>query len=147
MKFNDIPHNDVAKIDQFAWQAIKNWPAAAGFDPVHENLDFEALTRWFLWSKVGRAIRAQIDPKGFALEEKIFRSQDFFSPSRRKANRANKTKHSIPRAVISGLEKITSASRQDSVQKPAASTSRSDSSPSFFIPSLPFKAISASFRD
>jgi hypothetical protein len=66
-----LPQDDTAALDLFAWQAIKGWPQAAGYDPIHEGLDFEELTRWSLWDKVGRAIRAGTDPEAFAFEERI----------------------------------------------------------------------------
>lgn len=57
--------------DRRAWEAIQNWPAAAGLDPVKEGLDPALLGRWFLWDKVGRAIRRELDPEGFALEAQL----------------------------------------------------------------------------
>jgi hypothetical protein len=79
MSFNDIPKNDAERIDQFAWQAIRTWPVAAGFDPICDGLDFEQLTRWSLWDKVGRAIRAETDPEAFRLEEKTVVHRDWYS--------------------------------------------------------------------
>lgn len=57
-----------SECDRKAWAATCQWPAAAGMDPVREGIDVALLSRSFLWDKVGRAIRRELDPEGFALE-------------------------------------------------------------------------------
>ena len=46
--------------DRAAWEAIRAWPAHGGVKVVHEGLDFSELSRWFLWDKVGRAVRREV---------------------------------------------------------------------------------------
>lgn len=52
---------DFEALDKLAWQAISDWPKYASFDPVNKGLDYSHLTRFFLWDKVGRAIRLGLD--------------------------------------------------------------------------------------
>ncbi|MFP4500596.1 MAG: hypothetical protein ACLFTT_06305 [Candidatus Hydrogenedentota bacterium] len=59
---------DWETVDRRAWEAIVNWPRAVAFDPVRDGLDYSELTRWFLWDKVGRAVRKQLTPERFAIE-------------------------------------------------------------------------------
>ncbi|MDE0839942.1 MAG: hypothetical protein OSB41_12945 [Kiritimatiellae bacterium] len=47
--------------DLRAWDAIRHWPRDAGMNVVREGIDFGHATRWFLWDKVGRAIRNTLD--------------------------------------------------------------------------------------
>jgi hypothetical protein len=47
----------VGERDRAAWEAIRSWPQAAGIDVVHDGIDFGHATRWFLWDKVGGAVR------------------------------------------------------------------------------------------
>jgi hypothetical protein len=54
--------------DQHAWHAICHWPDHTDLDPVRDGLDYALLTRWFLWDKVGRAIRRMTDPEDYAPE-------------------------------------------------------------------------------
>ncbi len=55
-------------IDCFAWEAIRDWPHLADVRVMHEGLDYSLLSRFFLWDKVGRALRHQLDPERFAFE-------------------------------------------------------------------------------
>jgi hypothetical protein len=57
-----------AELDQFAWQAICDWPSLAEVEVMREGLDYAELTRCFLWDKVARALRSQLDPANFAFE-------------------------------------------------------------------------------
>ncbi|MDA0989488.1 MAG: UDP-N-acetylglucosamine 2-epimerase [Verrucomicrobia bacterium] len=59
---------NVAERDQLAWQVICDWPRLSDVQTQLRGLDFDHLTRWFLWDKVGRAIRRDVDPAGFAIE-------------------------------------------------------------------------------
>jgi hypothetical protein len=61
----------VEELDEFAWKVICDWPAFADFDVTHEGLDYSHLTRYFLWDKVGRAIRKKCSPDSFKFEEKL----------------------------------------------------------------------------
>jgi hypothetical protein len=58
-------------LDQFAWRVICGWPDHSMVEVVHEGLDYGELTRYFLWDKVPRAVRYQVNPKGFALEQAL----------------------------------------------------------------------------
>jgi hypothetical protein len=59
---------DWERIDTQAWDAIRNCALRAGFDPIRDGLDYAELTRWFLWDKVARAVRARVDPAAFEFE-------------------------------------------------------------------------------
>ena len=63
--------SDSESLDRRAWEAICNWSQAAGIAVMHEGLDHGHLTRCFLWDKVSRAIRQQVDPDGFQLEASL----------------------------------------------------------------------------
>ena len=56
------------ELDRFAWEAICSWPSKAGMNVIHEGLDYSEMTKWFLWDKVGKAIRKEVDPESFADE-------------------------------------------------------------------------------
>ncbi len=58
-------------LDALTWQAICGWPEHSGIEVVREGLDYGALTRYFLWDKVPRAMRHRIDPGGFAFEQRL----------------------------------------------------------------------------
>jgi hypothetical protein len=61
----------VEELDSFAWKVICDWPAYANIDVIHEGLDYSHLTRFFLWDKVGRALRKKYTPDSFKFEEKL----------------------------------------------------------------------------
>lgn len=61
----------IEELDNFAWQAICDWPTYADIDVMHEGLDNSHLTRYFLWDKVGRAIRKKYFPNNFKFEETL----------------------------------------------------------------------------
>jgi UDP-N-acetylglucosamine 2-epimerase len=72
--FDDIklPQNlSWQELDAFAWKAICSWHLYTDINVVHNNLNFSELTRYFLWDKVPRAIRKQVDPAGFSFEQKL----------------------------------------------------------------------------
>jgi Capsule polysaccharide biosynthesis protein len=56
------------ELDRMAWQAICDWPLLTGVEVIREGLDYAELTRSFLWDKVARALRSQLDPANFAFE-------------------------------------------------------------------------------
>ena len=60
--------SDSEALDRRAWEAICNWHQAIDLPVVREGLDHGHLTRCFLWDKVSRAIRQQVDPEGFQFE-------------------------------------------------------------------------------
>lgn len=60
-----------ADLDPLSWQAICGWPARSHFNVVKNGLDYGALTRYFLWDKVPRAIRYQVSPDTFSLEAEL----------------------------------------------------------------------------
>lgn len=84
MKNDKTLDYDVAQIDRFAWQAITGWHVAADFDPVHDGLNLGELVRKPLWGRVGRAIRAALDPQGFRFEKDLFFHFDRHRPPRRR---------------------------------------------------------------
>jgi hypothetical protein len=59
---------DWEALDRRAWACIREWPRHARFDPLRDGLDHADLTCWFLWDKVGRALRRDADPEGHAAE-------------------------------------------------------------------------------
>ena len=63
--------SQAADLDRWAWQAICRWPEHCSIEVVRDRLDYGALTRYFLWDKVPRAIRSQVDPEGFAFEQSL----------------------------------------------------------------------------
>ena len=102
MNFDSDANNDAltpaqwSVIDRNAWEAICRWPSYADFDPIHEGLDFSELTRWFLWDKVARSVRHEIDPAAFSHEarsmgwedsNRLRRASSRPSPARRIARR------------------------------------------------------------
>lgn len=58
----------VADLDRFAWEAICNWSNDPSINPVIAGIDYAELTRFCLWDKVARSIRAQ-NPDRFAFEQ------------------------------------------------------------------------------
>ncbi|MGC1310055.1 MAG: hypothetical protein WA885_22735 [Phormidesmis sp.] len=71
-----------ADLDKFSWQATCNWPDHSSVKVIHEGLDYGALTRYFLWDKVPRAIRQQVNPEGFAFEQALLDQRQQASVSR-----------------------------------------------------------------
>jgi len=135
MKLSDIPHADTAGIDSFAWHAIKTWPEAAGFNPMHDGLDFGELVRWFLWSKVGRAIRAQLDPEAFKFEKNLFLQKDIYRPARRKMCYSQYLGALTPFFLISSLKnKVASLVPVKSNETKWADEQISGINPSIYIP-------------
>jgi Capsule polysaccharide biosynthesis protein len=57
-----------SELDQMAWQAICDWPVGASVDVMRSGLNYAELTRCFLWDKVARAIRSQLNPAEFSFE-------------------------------------------------------------------------------
>ena len=58
-------------LDQLAWQAICDWPLLADVTVIRDGLNYAELTRGFLWDKVARAIRSQLDPANFTFEAQL----------------------------------------------------------------------------
>lgn len=56
---------DSAACDRLAWEAICDWPRRVG---MAADAPPVLRSRWFLWDKVGRGIRAAVDPEGAAFE-------------------------------------------------------------------------------
>lgn len=73
--------------DQSAWQAICEWPQRSGGDFIFYGLDFTHLTRWFLWDKVGRAIRYSTGSQAETFERSIFQNSDLYGNVLRENNR------------------------------------------------------------
>ena len=65
-------HITVDPRDELAWKAICEWPSRSNINFSDYTDDYAELTRWFLWDKVGRAIRFSSDSQSFALERKLF---------------------------------------------------------------------------
>ncbi len=60
-----------AELDRFAWDAICNWSKHTSINTIYSGIDYSELIRCFLWDKVARAIRKQVDPKRFEFEQAI----------------------------------------------------------------------------
>jgi len=58
-------------VDCFAWDVISIWSKAIDFNPIYNGLDFSELTKFFLWDKVGRAIRFQDNDDSLWLEREL----------------------------------------------------------------------------
>lgn len=63
----------VADLDRVAWNAICNWSKHTAINSVIDQIDYAELTRYFLWDKVARSIRAQADPKAFEFEQALLK--------------------------------------------------------------------------
>lgn len=61
---------DLGQLDAYAWKAICEWSSRLSDRNTCFNGDYIQLTRWFLWDKVGRAIRFSCCP-GPAIFEKM----------------------------------------------------------------------------
>jgi len=46
-------------LDKHAYNIVCNWYKSIDFNPVHEGIDYSYIIRFYLWDKVGRAIRLQ----------------------------------------------------------------------------------------
>lgn len=60
-----------AVLDEYAWYCICNWKNYTAFNPVKDENDFSELTRWFLWDKVGRALRRKYRHNLFEYENSL----------------------------------------------------------------------------
>ena len=71
-------------LDRSAWEAVCNWPDRSTISTVKNGLNYGILTRYFLWDKVPRAIRYQLNPNQFSLEETLWnqhRAQQLNAPN------------------------------------------------------------------
>lgn len=46
-------------LDKLAYDVVCNWPKEINFNPVFDGIDYSQIIRFYLWDKVGRAIRIQ----------------------------------------------------------------------------------------
>ncbi|WP_338733319.1 capsular polysaccharide export protein, LipB/KpsS family [Mangrovimonas cancribranchiae] len=46
-------------LDKHAYDVVCNWYKAINFNPVHKGIDYSLIIRFYLWDKVGRALRIQ----------------------------------------------------------------------------------------
>lgn len=46
-------------LDKFAYDIICGWPKIIGFNPVYCGVDYSQIIRFYLWDKIGRALRIQ----------------------------------------------------------------------------------------
>ena len=44
-------------LDKQAYSFIRDWPALVNFNPVYQEIDYSQIIRFYLWDKVGRALR------------------------------------------------------------------------------------------
>lgn len=72
-----MEHND---LDKFAYHVVCNWPQAIGFNPVHKGIDYSHVIRFYLWDKVGRALRIKhgIDFDEVEVYKKEYQSYPFY---------------------------------------------------------------------
>jgi hypothetical protein len=61
----------VEAADQLAWAAVCHWQDHTQVNPIRNGLDYQELTRSFLWDKTSRAIRQHRDPEKFAFERAL----------------------------------------------------------------------------
>ncbi len=59
------------ELDLLAWNAICKWPERSEGEFTFAGLDFTLLSRWFLWDKVGRAIRKDTSPEVWTFERHL----------------------------------------------------------------------------
>ena len=50
---------DVETLDKQAYDIVCNWYKAIGFNPVLKGIDYSLIIRFYLWDKVGRALRVE----------------------------------------------------------------------------------------
>jgi UDP-N-acetylglucosamine 2-epimerase len=60
------------QLDIHAWDVITKWHLQAEFDPHYLGVDFTELVRFYLWDKVGRALRKTYAPAFFEFEKSAF---------------------------------------------------------------------------
>ena len=77
---------DVKNRDAAAWEAILGWKNYANIDVMHLGLDWSELTRWFLWDKIGRAIRSKVAPEKFRFEVEAVEHRQRVAPIRHSRN-------------------------------------------------------------
>ncbi|SDR69202.1 hypothetical protein [Christiangramia echinicola] len=51
--------NGIKSLDKLAYDIVCNWPKFIDFDPYYRGVDYSLVIRFYLWDKVGRAIRIQ----------------------------------------------------------------------------------------
>jgi hypothetical protein len=49
--------NGMKNLDKLAYHIVCNWPKEINFNPVFNGIDYSQIMRFYLWDKVGRAIR------------------------------------------------------------------------------------------
>ena len=64
-------------LDKYAYNIVCNWYKAIDFNPVHKGIDYSLIIRFFLWDKVGRALRIQHGIDYGEVEVYIKESKDY----------------------------------------------------------------------
>lgn len=67
------------ELDRLAWEAIRTWHHHTSLDLVMDGIDYAELVRSYLWDKVGRAIRRQVQSAD-AFEFELQQVQARFQP-------------------------------------------------------------------
>lgn len=69
-------NTDPEQLDVFAWKATSEWDSRLTDRLRSFDADYIELTRWFLWDKVGRAIRASSGSKSALFERELMGPSD-----------------------------------------------------------------------
>src|SRR5262249_21622910 len=126
MDFSELTPTE---LDEFAWKAIDNWPAAAGFSESFEGVNVGEITKFFLWDKVGRAVRAGIDPQRAAFELQLLPRMPDYRNGRKTGNSQSR-KNCCSEFVYSVTNAVYNLSRRIQIK----SAGMIDASPSLYVP-------------
>jgi len=69
------------ELDALAWEAIVGWPGKAGAALPPSMAEYAELSRWFLWDKVGRAIRFDRNLPGADFERRLLAATTLDAPA------------------------------------------------------------------
>ena len=67
-------------LDKLAYDIVCDWPKAVNFNPVFDDIDYSQIIRFYLWDKVGRALRIKngIDYGEESVYLKTFKPNPFY---------------------------------------------------------------------
>lgn len=67
-------------LDKLAYDVVCNWPKSIDFNPAYNGVDYSQIIRFYLWDKVGRALRVKhnIDFEEVAIYKNEFNSFPFY---------------------------------------------------------------------
>ncbi len=70
-------------LDEKAYDIVCNWYKATGFNPVYNGIDYSLIIRFYLWDKVGRALRLYHDntsKETITYKKDLFRYSFYHTP-------------------------------------------------------------------